>query len=91
MQKSRLVRSALMALPISGLLCAWGSQNSMAMAHTGSPLALLFLPVLPLFFMPGVDVLPNWLFDAFAFALEYGAITWLLYKALRLIDRRKEV
>ena len=90
MQKHRLVLSALLALPISALLCVWGSQNSMAIAHTGTPLALLFLPVLPLVLMPGVESLPNWLFNTIAIALEYAAITWCLHKALRLIDGRKE-
>ena len=90
MQKHRLIRSALLAVPISALLCAWGLQNSMAIAHAGTPLAMLFLPVLPLVLMPGVESLPRWLFNTIAVVLEYAAITWCVHKALRLIDGQEE-
>ena len=90
MQKQRLVRSALLALPITALLCMLGNQNSMAIAHVGTPLSLLFLPVLPLVLMPGAENLPGWLFNTIAIALEYAAVTWCMHAALRLIDGRKK-
>ena len=89
-----LGRSILIAVAITALLCWWGSAASMGLAHSGGPLVLLFLPVVPVMLLLGsggpFGDLPDWLFNTSAVAAQFADTLLLVHFIRSYIARRTE-
>ena len=76
MRRKELVRSAVWAAAIAVPLCIWGASASMALAHSGGPLVLLFAPMFPVLLLFGLSGplggIPEWLFGTLAVAAEFA-------------------
>ena len=87
-----LLRSAFWAAVVSIPLCFLGASSSMGLAHSGGPLLLLFLPVLPVLFLFGsggyFGEAPDWLFYTLAMGAEFLGAFFLIH-AIRLALARR--
>lgn len=94
-ERREWIRSAILAAGISISLCLWGSGASMALAHGGGPLVLLFLPVVPVILLFGsggpFEHVPEWLFNTLALSAEFAEV-FLAVHAIRMRrgKRRRE-
>ena len=70
-----LTRSAVWAALIAVPLLLWGASASMALAHVGGPLVILFAPVVPVLLLFGsggaLAGAPDWVFNLAACAAQY--------------------
>lgn len=78
-----LVRSGLWALAITVPLCLFGASASMALAHTGGPLVLLFAPMFPVFLLFGsggpLSGVPEWLFATLAAGAQFLGVLLVVH------------
>ena len=78
MRRKEHVRSAVWAAAIALPLCIWGASASMALAHSGGPLVLLFASMFPVFLLFGssgpLGGIPEWLFSTLAAVAEFAGV-----------------
>jgi hypothetical protein len=81
-----LVRSAAWATAIAVPLLFWGASASMALAHVGGPLVILFAPVVPVLLLFGSGGVfagaPEWAFNVAACAAQFAG-TFAVVHAFR--------
>ena len=81
--RKNLVRSCLWALVITIPLCLFGVATSMALAHSGGPLLLLFAPTFPVFFLFGSGGpfagAPDWLFSTLAAVAQFLGVLLVVH------------
>ena len=90
--RTELGRSMLFAAAITAPLCWWGSGASMGLVHSGGPLVLLFLPVIPVMLLfgsggPFGDV-PDWLFNSAAIAAQFAGTLLVVHLIRSYVARR---
>ena len=78
-----LARSGLWALVITVPLCLFGASASMALAHSGGPLVLLFAPMFPIFLLFGsggpFGGIPEWLFATLAAIAQFMGVLLVVH------------
>lgn|GEM_PF-5984998 len=71
--------SAVICLP----LCFFGFYASMALAHGGGPLVLLFAPIFPVMLLFGsggpFSPVPEWLFGSLAVLAEFTGVFFVVH------------
>jgi hypothetical protein len=88
-----VARSAVWAAAITAPLMLWGSSNSMALAHVGGPLVLLFLPVVPVLLLFGsggvFEGAPEWLFSVLAVVAQFAGTLLVVHAIRRALAKRR--